>query len=73
MKEKRKKLNYVKILEYIMISLLELEIFYITYLNSLSMIKTLILILTIKLSITLIKNERLKGERKWKKKNLNFM
>lgn len=55
---KKRKLNYIKILEYIMILLLDLEMFYITYLNSLSMIKTLILIFTIKLSIKLIKNEK---------------
>lgn len=58
MKKQKRKINYIKILEYIMILLLELEMFYITYLNSLSMIKTLILILTIKLSIKLIKNEK---------------
>ena len=58
MKKQKRKLNYIKILEYIMILLLELEMFYMTYLNSLSMVKTLILIFTIKLSIKLIKNEK---------------
>ena len=58
MKKQKRKLNYIKILECIMILLLELEMFYITYQNNLSMIKTLILILTIKLSIKLIKNEK---------------
>lgn len=57
MKKNKRKLNYIKILEAVIITILNIEIFYITYSNALSFKKTLIIALSIAMTIKLLKKE----------------
>lgn len=56
--KKTKKINFIKILEVLGIIAINLFNYYILYMHELGLIKTILIFASLKLAITLLKNEK---------------
>ena len=56
--KKTKKINFIKILEVLGILTINLFSYYILYMHELGLIKTILIFASLKLAITLLKNEK---------------